>query len=166
MVEYHQRYCCCQSKFRPFIQGLANSHCAGKLYVLADNVCDFLQSGTADFTPLSSDDTFLPLGAGTSISDTYIISVTEVANSLSRIKTNKAAGPVEMQNWIPCDYATKLAPPVCAIFNSSLKEAIVPLLWKCDDIKYLPKVQPPKLIHKDLLPISLKPVLSSSFGHG
>ena len=30
----------------------------------------------------------------------------QVANTLSRIKTNKAAGPDEMPNWIPRDYAT------------------------------------------------------------
>ena len=88
------------------LQGLANSHCAGKLYVLADEVCDFLQSVTTDFIPLSPDDTFLPLGADTSVPDTYIISVAEVTDSLSRINTNKAAGPDEIPNWILRDYAT------------------------------------------------------------
>ena len=80
------------------LQGLANSHCAGKLDVLADDVCDFLQSMTTDFTPLSPDDTFLPLGADTSVPDTYIISVAEVTDSLSRINTNKAASPDEIPN--------------------------------------------------------------------
>ena len=73
------------------LQGLANSHCAGKLDVLADAVCDFLQSVTTDFTAQSPDDIFLPLGADTPVPDSYIISVTAVANSLSRIKPNKAA---------------------------------------------------------------------------
>ncbi len=94
------------------LQGLANSHCAGKLYVLADDVCDFLQSVTTDFTPLSPDNTFLLVGADTSVPDTYVISVAEVTDSLSRIKTNKAAGPDEIPNWILRDYATTLAPPV------------------------------------------------------
>ena len=147
------------------LQRLANSHCAGKLDVLADDVCDFLQSATTDFTPLSPDDTFLPLGAGTSAPDTYIISVAEVSDSLSRIKTNKAAGPDETPNSILRDYATTLAPPLCAIFNSSLREGIVPQLWICADIRPLPKVQQPKLIHKDLRPISLTPVLSKCLEH-
>ena len=86
---------------------------------------------TTDFTTLSLDDTLLPLGADTSVPDTYVISVAEVTDSLSRIKTNKAAGPDEIPNWILRDYATSLAPPVCAIFNSSLREEIVPpQLWK------------------------------------
>ena len=33
------------------------------------------------------------------------------------------------------DFATTLAPPVCAIFNSSLREGTVPLLWKWADTK-------------------------------
>ena len=128
-------------------------------------MCDFLQSVTTDFIHLSPDDTFLPVGADTSVPDTYIISVAEVTESLSRIKTNKAAGPDEIPNWILCDYATSLAPPVCAIFNSSLREGIVPQLWKCADIRPLSKVQPPKLIYKDLRPISLTPVLSNCLDH-
>ena len=48
-----------------------------------------------------------------------------------------------------------LAPRVCAIFNISLREVTVPLLRKCTDIRRLSNVQPPKLIHKDLRPISL-----------
>ncbi|KAK2176530.1 hypothetical protein NP493_657g00006 [Ridgeia piscesae] len=126
---------------------------------------DFLQSVTTDFTPLSSDDTFLPLEADTSIPDTYIISVAEVTDSPSGIKTNKAAGPDKISNRILRDYATTLAPPVCAIFNSSLREGIVPQLWKCTDIRLLSKVQPPKLTHKDLRSISLTPVLSKCLEH-
>ena len=34
------------------------------------------------------------------------------------------------------------------------------MLWKCANIRHIPKVRPPKLIHKDLRPISLTPVLS------
>ena len=82
---------------------------------------------TTDFTPLSPDDTFLLLGANTSVQDSYIISRSEVVNLLSRIKANKAAGPDETRNCILRDYATKttiLAPPVCAIVNSSLGEGL------------------------------------------
>ncbi|KAK2176108.1 hypothetical protein NP493_682g00000 [Ridgeia piscesae] len=147
------------------LQGFANSHCAGKLDVLADDVCDFLQSVTTNFTQLSPDDTFLPLGAVTSVPDTYIISVAEVTDSISWIKTKKAAGPDETPNWILRDYATTLAPPVCAIFNSSLREGIVPQLWKYADIRPLSKVQLSKFIHKDLRQISLTPELSKCLEH-
>ena len=51
-----------------------------------------------DFTPLSPDDFFLPLGADTTVPDVDIINVSEVAKSLLRIKTDKAVGPEEMPN--------------------------------------------------------------------
>ena len=142
------------------LQGLVNKHCSGNLGILANDICDFFKSVSNDFTPLSPNDTFLPPGADTTISDTYIINVSEVAKSLSRVKTEEAVGPDEIPNWILHDYATILAPPVCAIYNSSLREGTVPMLWKCSDIRPIPKVRPPTLIHKDLRPISLTPVLS------
>ena len=80
--------------------------------------------------------------------------------SLSRIKTHKATGPDEIPNWILHDYAAILAPPVCTIFNSSLREGTMPALWKCADVRPVPKIRPPALIEKDLHPISLTPVLS------
>ena len=111
-------------------------------------------------TPLSPNDTFLPPAADITIPDAYIINVSEVAKSLSRVKTDKAVGPDGIPNWMLHDYTTILAPPVCTIFNSSLQEGAVPMLWKCADIRPIPKVRPPTLIHKDLRPISQTPVLS------
>ena len=77
----------------------------------------------------------------------------------SRIKTHKATGPDEIPNWILHDYATILAPPVCAIFNSSLREGTVPALWECADVRPVPKIRPPALIDKDLRSIFLTPIL-------
>ena len=113
-----------------------------------------------DFTPLSPNDTFLPPGADNAIPGAYFINVSKVDKSLSRVKTDKAVGPDGTPNWILHDYATILTPPVCAIFNSSLREGAVPMLWKCADIRPIPKVRPATLIHKDIRPISLTPVLS------
>ena len=42
------------------LYGLANSHCVRKLEILADNVCDFLQSVTNDFLQSVTND-FIPL---------------------------------------------------------------------------------------------------------
>jgi len=81
-------------------------------------VCDILQSGNVDFTPLSLGNTLLPLGADIYVTAVDIISVVEVTNSLSWTKTHND----EMPDWIPCDYAIVLVPPVCAIFNSGLRE--------------------------------------------
>ena len=141
------------------LQGLVNKHCSGNLDIFANDICDFFNSVSNDFTPLSPNDTFLSPEADTTIPDAYIINVNEVAKSLSRVKTDKAVGPDEIPNWILHDYGTILAPPICAIFNSGLRERTVPMLWKCADIRPIPKVRP-TLIHKDLRPISLTPVLS------
>ena len=84
------------------------------------------------------------------VDNAYIINVDEVAKSLSRIKTHKATGPDEIHNWILHDYAAILAPPVCAIFNSSLREGTVPALWKCADLRPVPKIRQPALIDKVL----------------
>ena len=135
-------------------------HCSGNFSILANEISDFFESVTKDFPPLLSIDEFLPPGADTAVPDAYIINVDEVAISLSRIKTNKATGPDEIPNWILHDYATILAPPACAIFNSSLREGTMPALWKCADVRPVPKIRPPALIEKDLRPISLTPVLS------
>ena len=115
---------------------------------------------TKDFPPLLPIDKFLPPGADTTVPDAYIINVNEVAISLSRIKTHKATGQDELPNWILHDYTTILAPLICAIFNSSLREGTMPALSKCADIRPVPKIQPPALIDKDLHPVSLMPVLS------
>ena len=50
--------------------------------------------------------------------------------------------------------------PVCAIFNSSLREAVVPEIWRSANVTPLPKVTPPRAIESDIVPISLTPVLA------
>jgi hypothetical protein len=58
------------------------------------------------------------------------------------------------------DFAGSLAGPISAIFNSSLREGVIPQIWKSADVIPLPKKMPPKLLEKDLRPISLTPVIS------
>ena len=50
--------------------------------------------------------------------------------------------------------------PVCAIFNTSVRQGVVPGLWKCANVVPLPKVNPPVNIESDLRPISLTATLS------
>ena len=75
-------------------------------------------------------------------------------------KTHKATSPDKIPNWILHDYTTILAPPVCAIFNSSLREGTGPALWKCADVRPVPKILPPALIDKNQHPISITRLLS------
>ena len=81
----------------------------------------------------------------------------------SRIKTlctYKAPGPDELPNWLLKDKAPFLGDPVCAIFNSSLRQGHVPKIWKQANIIPVPKIHPPKLVENDLRPISLTGTLS------
>ena len=96
------------------------------------------------------------------IPDKYIISVQEVQRNLQQIKTKKAIGPDYLPNWLLKDFANVLAAPITSIFNASLAQSSVPSIWKSADVVPLPKVNPPKLVEKDLRPIALTPVLAKT----
>ena len=55
-----------------------------------------------------------------------------------------------------------LAGPLASIVNSSVRESFVPDIWKSADVLPLPKTSPPKIIEKDLRPISLTPAVSKA----
>ena len=78
------------------------------------------------------------------------------------INIRKAGGPEELPKWILRDLAGILAPPICAIFNSSFREGYIPPIWKCANTYPLPKTNPPKRLEKDLCPISLTPIISKT----
>ena len=72
-----------------------------------------------------------------------------------RIKNGKAAGPDGIQAWMLRDLAPLLAPPLTAIYNSSIREGYVPEKWKQAIVCPLPKKSPPNVLEKDIRPISL-----------
>ncbi len=111
--------------------------------------------------PLTPDDCFTTdVDTQDRLADCYIISVSQVEHSLKKINLKRSVGPDNIPNWILHELAPWLAPPICAIWNSSFRESYVPRLWKSADICPLPKVQPPMRVEKDLLPISLTHALS------
>ena len=69
-------------------------------------------------------------------------------------------GPDYIANWILKDCACILGPPICSIYNSSLREGFIPTIWKSANVCPTLKINPPTRINKDLRPISLTPVLS------
>ena len=79
---------------------------------------------------------------------------------LGHLNTHKSIGPDGIPNWILRDFCSTLAPPITAIANSSLRQRLVPSLWKSADVVPVPKVKPPRSIKSDLRPISLTPVIS------
>ena len=87
------------------------------------------------------------------------VNVTEAA--LANVKTNKATGPDKIPPWIVRYFAQQLAGPVTSIFNSSLREGVLPKLWETATVIPLPKK--PDSIENDIIPITLTPILAKVF---
>ena len=85
----------------------------------------------------------------------FTINPWEVEHKLSMICTYKAPGPDKLPNWFLTEMAPLIAEPICAIFNTSLKQGYVPSLWKQANVIPVPKLHPPKTVTNDLRPISL-----------
>ena len=94
--------------------------------------------------------------------DEYVIDLTTTLQALRKVKANKATGPDNVPAWILKNHANILAGPLTAIFNSSLREGIIPDTWKSANIIPVPKVNPPNTIEKDIRPISLTPIASKT----
>ena len=89
------------------------------------------------------------------------VSVTEMA--LQRIKVNKSTGPDNVPAWLLRNNATVLARPLTALSSSTLREGVIPAMWKTANVIPLPKKRPPRLIENDIRPISLTPIISKTF---
>ena len=109
-----------------------------------------------DLEPIISD--LLPTLTLDYCSD-YTIDVHQVTKRLLNINVYKATGPDFLPNWILRDLAKLIAEPLTAVFKASVREGIVPDIWKSAIVIPAPEVHPPKTISSDLRPISLLPVL-------
>ena len=58
------------------------------------------------------------------------------------------------------DFAHLLCEPLCAIFNASVRQGKMPMIWKKANVVDVPKANPPASIEADLRPISLTPTVS------
>ena len=72
--------------------------------------------------------------------------------ALLRVKTNKAIGPDNIPAWV-----------LTAIFNSSLREGVIPNEWKMANVIPLPKTKPMISVETDIRPISLTPNVAKVF---
>ena len=137
--------------------GLANQHCDGNILDLASRLNICFEEVSSDLSQLSPDilneliDDF---------GDDFFIEPDAVERRLSKINIHKSPGPDGLPNWLLRDMASFLANPICAIFNASVKQSIVPQIWKQANIIAVPKVKPPVSIETDLRPISLTPTLA------
>ena len=62
--------------------------------------------------------------------DEYVISEFEVFEELLKIKLRKSVGPVTIPHKLLKNLADIFGAPVTAIINASLRQGIVPELWK------------------------------------
>ena len=85
----------------------------------------------------------------------FIISVTDAEVALEKVKVNKATGPDNIPPWVLKDFSHLLAALATAIFNSSLREGILPKLWKSATVIPLSKKHPPDTVENDIRPIPL-----------
>ena len=84
----------------------------------------------------------------------YLSVVIYQEDALNKVKVNKATGPDNIPPWILRDFSHILAAPLAAIYNSCLREGVLPSLWKTATIVPLPKTHPPMSVEKDIRPIS------------
>ena len=129
--------------------------CGGDLSTLAGKVNSFFESVSRYLVPLDAG--MVPLDCPVPMH--YIINSESVSKLLSEINVIKDIGPDGIPGWILRDHALTLAHPVCTIFNASIREGYLPAIWRSAIFISIPKVNPPRIISKDLRPISLTAVL-------
>ena len=95
------------------------------------------------------------------ISAEFIIAVLEIEKQLMNLDISKAPGPDDVPTWVLKDWCGYLAGPVCSIYNSSIREGHLPIIWKAVTTHPIPKVLPPKAIETDLRPTSLTSILGN-----
>ena len=124
------------------IQQLANDNYEGDTGIMAEKVNVFFQSVCSDLQPL--DRAIVP--APPEHCDDFTIPVDKVESILMKTKT-KSPGSDNLPNWILHDLAHYIAPPICSIFNCSMREGHVLHVWKQANVVPVPKVHPPTILH-------------------
>ena len=128
------------------MQGLANNLCEGNIEALANRLNKFLVSVSNKLPRLTDD--LAVFDVQDEIPAEYVISVMTTENALQQIKVNKAVGPDNVPAWVLRDNASTLAAPLTALFNTSLRNGVIPALWKTAHVIPLPKKHPPRSIEK------------------
>ena len=81
--------------------------------------------------------------------------VNKTFRALRQIKLNKSPGPDIIPKKIWKEFAWELTPVLADIYNTSLKQGVVPSQLKESEVRPIPKCSPPKSIENDLRPITL-----------
>ena len=142
------------------LETLALSVSNGDMGSFVSDINNFLKSVSAHISPLSPDHPCLTVNCD--IPDCYLVSVSDMEKRLLSLKVNKSTGPDDIPAWVLRDFSHLLAGPLASILNDSLREGVLPSVWKTANTIPLPKVLPPKSISTDIRPISITPVAAKA----
>ena len=142
------------------VQSLANKTTDGNVELLASKMNDLFVSVSEHLPRLDRNNEAFDVDD--QLPDEYVIDLTRTLHALRKLKINKATGPDNIPAWILKNHANILAGPLTAIFNSSLREGIIPETWKSAIVITVPKVNPPNIIEKDVRPIYITPIASKT----
>ena len=95
--------------------------------------------------------------------DEFIMIVDDTVSALRKVKTNTSTGPDNIPAWVLNEHADCLAAPLASIFNCSLREGVLPTLWKSANRISLPKTKPLMSVKTDIRPISITPIAAKVF---
>ena len=119
------------------MQGLANNLCEGNIEALANRLNEFLVSVCNNLPRLTDD--LAVFDVQDEIPAENVISVMTTENALQQIKVNKAVGPDNVPAWVLRDNASTLAAPLTALFNTSMRDGVIPALWKTAMLSHFPR---------------------------
>ena len=122
--------------------GLAIELCEGSKQELAEIINNFFQSVSNDLDPINPD---LLNELTNDFSEAFTIDQLEVERTL--LLTNIHKSP----NWILHDLESLISGPVCAIFNSSVRNGVFPSSWKMANVVPILKLKPPKSVENDIM---------------
>ena len=143
------------------IEQLANNTTNGDCTELANSMNDFFLSVTDHLPRLDKD--HVVFNVTDELPDDFVISVDVTLLALQRVKTCKSTGPDNIPAWVLKDHAKLLAAPLTSIFNSSLRDGVLPVDWKMANVIPLPKTKPMVSVETDIRPISLTPIAAKVF---
>ena len=123
----------------------------------ADTLNDFFSSV---FTPVEDTGTIPTLQDRRymELLTTILIETDDVKKILENLKTNKAAGPDGIHPRILKELASELAPILCSIYQRSLRDGILPSVWKYGDVTPIFK-KGKKVLPNNYRPVSLTSVI-------
>ena len=142
------------------VQSLANKTTDENVELLASKMNDFFLSVSEHLPRLDRNNEAFDVDD--QLPDEYVIDLTTTLQTLRKCKTNKDAGPDNLPTGILKNHANILAGHLTAIFNSSLREGIIPEIWTSANVVAVAKINPPATIEKDVRLISRTPIASKT----